>query len=71
MIFVFGISILVSHYKASAASTNGSSAAGDSELGLKDFYRAVNKECGSSMMPMGMNDSLYTTTLAHHFNLVA
>lgn len=70
MIFVFGISILASPYAASAASTDGSSGAGDSEPGLKDLYRAVNKQCGSSIMPMGMNDPLYTTTLSHHFNLV-
>ncbi len=53
-----------------AADGSGISRADDMGHGLKDCFLAVNKECGTSIMPMGMADSLYQQTLAHHFSLV-
>ena len=37
---------------------------------LKDCYRAVDKKCGTAVMPMGMRDEAYKQILARQFSLV-
>lgn len=62
--------IPVSCFESSAASGDRFSGVGGTGPGLKDYYLAANKECGTSIMPLGMDDSLYKQILAHHFSLV-
>jgi endo-1,4-beta-xylanase len=42
----------------------------DSRPRLKDSFLAVHKDCGTSIMPMGMNDAAYQQILAQQFSLV-